>query len=1114
MAEITYGGFTFTTAASGTLLINGGSIDGPLALTYVDEISPASFKSVASSPRVPESAKAAVIALGNNYQDISTQMQAANKAEYDAAHPPAPTQDTVANKFVGTDPNVAQSKATDPANQLNDSEKANLQGSNNKPGETGGTSNSDEGAVADKTKYGTDIRSAIQNQAGPGVTIGEVKITVDPSPDSKITYHGPFDNPLHDYSSYTYGLSLHMLSTDDYNKIIENQKYTPNRVIIASAGRYDGVETIDNGKSSTTGSFARAKYFDVDFYFENLNIRTVIGLNEHSRATNAVDLSFNIIEPYGVTLFNRILKLTNDINPDNENYLEQPYLLQIDFFGIDPTGEIVGIIPDQTKRIPIRILKFDIKVSNKGAEYSIQAAPYNHSAFDVASVSTPAHIEVVAGTVATFFQSNEADIAATKAQANQQRELQQSQTLRVNTSTYNGLSGGVIGPDGQITYVNTSQLSASSQAAAAAIATGDPIYRVKSYGSALNAWQLQATDTNKQDIADRYYFNFDPEIAKSDFNLNGKLGPKDTPMTDVGNTAAHRKGNTGIEMLAMDYKTKRFPINIGTSVEQVINFVIRNSTYITNQMIVPEEIGNDPTAYVNKREQFKDKPLKWYKIVPTIKLLKFDKIRKQWGREITYNVIPYEVYNTKISVAPQGTYNDPLKIYNYIYTGENVDVLDFNIEFNALYYTAVTAYRGYISATTGMPIDEEDKIKNPQTYDGVANAPNAIMPMKEKAQTYDARARASMGGDTPATAAAVDTEQSLYTTAGADMLQAALKIIGDPMYIKQDDIFYPPDIFGSTLGPMNSNNGDPRLIANGSLRMDNRELYIQVNYKTPSDIDESTGLMKFDDNYLQSLFSGMYKVLSVDSSFSGGQFVQSLQTVRLPRQASLDNGSKNSKETNQRNVDSKQSPGVAGIVPPAPIPSLLISGATGDQKAPNSAPVQDAAPPTTTVEQAKLAEVNNTADTKPISANTEPQAVPPPPAPPAPLPAGVTQDPVSGNYIYKGVQIPANRDGLAASMTAIDNNTTTSYNYVDPVSGTVQTRTIDGAALNAAYSPSGQLKSTAEAAQFNVDHVQKILASNPTAYGTVAQGQQVLAARQATADAAAAAYKASLPSGS
>lgn len=792
---------------------------------------------------------------------------------------------------------------------------------------------------------------------------------IDTNPDSKIDFNGPIENPLHSYPSWTYGISLHMLTKDDYNNIVQNQNYVANRVIIASAGRYNN--------TPGPNQFIRAPHFDVDFYFENLNLSTVIGLNDHSRATNAISISFDIIEPYGITLLNRILKLTNEINPESENYLDQPYLLQIDFFGIDDTGEIVGVIPNQTKKIPIRILKFDVKVSNKGAEYSVQAAPYNHSAYDIGTVSTPAHFEVVAGTVATFFQSNEAEIAAIRASAQEQRETQESTGIR--NATANGLSGGVIGPDGQITYVNSTLLSPATRAAAAAVATGDPVYRVKSYGSAINAWQNELKNTVKVEYADKYYFNFDPEIAKSDFNLNGKLGPKDTPMVDAANTKAHRQGNTGIEILALDYKTRVFSINAGTSIEQVINYVIRNSSYITDQMVVPEEIGNDPQAYVDKKSKYRNLPLKWYKIVPTIRLLEFDKIRKTWAREITYNVVPYEVYNTKLAIAPQGVWTDPLKEYNYIYTGKNVDVIDFQIEFNALYYTAVTAYRGYISATSGMPIDEEQKVNNPQTYDGVENAPNAIMPMKEKPQTLDARARATGGDNTATKAAAVDVEQSLYTSAGADMLQAKLKIIGDPMYIKQDDIFYPPEIplAGSTTA-QNNTIGDPRLIANGSLKMDNREVYIQVSYRTPSDIDESTGLMKFDNNYLKSLFSGMYRVLTVDSTFSNGQFIQTLQTVRLPRQTSLDNGNKNSSKINERNVDGNQVPGAAAIIPPENIsPYTNGNGTTGDDVAPGNNPVIETAESVTNPEQIDLAQTNQTAPTQNIDTNNEPQLVAP-----------------------------------------------------------------------------------------------------------------------------------------
>jgi len=898
-----------------------------------------------------------------------------------------PTEDTAFNKLAttGEAPNFSGGYYGDATFEsgggyepVTDEERALI--GNRVPGQSAVTNNYDLGptysttnetAVADAPAFGPNAKyynfsEMTPEQISATGTLGGTPYDV--SPDARIDFKGPIINPLHNYASYTYGISLHMLTVEEYNQIVEKQTYTPNRVIIASAGRY-------NNTPGPT-QFIRAPYFDEDFYFENLDLQTVIGLNDHSRATNAVNINFSIIEPYGVTLFNRILRLTKEINPSGENYLEQPYLLQIDFFGIDDTGEITGVIPNQTKKIPIRLLKFDIKVSNKGAEYSMQAAPYNHSAYDLSTVTTPAHFEIVAGSVAAFFQSNEAEIAAIQASATQQRELRQNTGLRRNT----GADGGYIGVDGQITYVSSSLLSPETQSALAATATGDPVYRVKSYGSAINAWQNELKNKNKIDYADTYHFNFHPDIGESKFDLTGKYSAKNAPMTGVEQAKDARKSNiSNIEVLALDYNTQIFSINAGTSLEMVLNYIIRNSNYIQDQLVIPEDAGSNPEAYQEKKKANATKPLRWFKIIPTVKLdpTKFDKVRKVWARDITYHIIPYEVYNTKISVAPQGTWNDPLKEYNYIYTGKNIDVLDFQIEFNALYYTATTAYRDNLAGIGGLPSDEVDKTTNVDSYSGIDDNANAIMPIREKPQTLDARQRATGGNDTAKSVAAVDVYESLYTTAGGDMLQAKLKIIGDPQYIKQDDIFYSPiaTATDSTLLPT----ADPRLIANGSLHMDNREVYIRINYKSPSDIDESTGLMKFDNNFNQSVFSGMYRVLSVNNTFSGGQFIQTLETVRLPRQKSLIKDGQTSDKVNQRTVDQ---PGITYNPPIAgtDYPSNLVSnksGTTGDDRASGNNPVQDVADPVTDADQISLASVANSAPEQTITDQNELQAVVP-----------------------------------------------------------------------------------------------------------------------------------------
>ena len=893
-----------------------------------------------------------------------------------------PTQDTAQASIANQNPTGAATAAVDSANQLTTQEQVNLAAPNYNAVQVGGYDpNSDyytgggytPPAAEPAAPQSPTTVTTSTSSTGDTVTTTQTGSTLNISggapnsvtPDVQST--GPIPNPLHDYPSYTYGLSLHMLTIDEYNAIVQQQSYTPNRVLIASAGRYNGVESISGGASSQGGispnapTFVRAKYFDVDFYFENLNMKTIIGTNDHSRATNAIDLSFNIIEPYGITLFNRIVTLCADLRLDN--YLETPYLLQIDFYASNDAGEIVGVIPNQTKRIPIQLIKFDIKVTSKGAEYAIQAVPYNHSAFNLSTVSTPANFEVLAGSVASFFTSEQTEAYVDDGKS-QRAQFEDTENAKINSNgTFIGRTGEV---GGSILMSNPGQKASS---------TGkDPIYRVKSYGTAINAWHADLKKNNKVQFPDVYRFNFHPDIGTANFKLSGKLAPKDTAMANVNDTISIRQGNTGKEVGALNYDTRIFSINAGTSLEQVLNYVIRNSSYIQDQLVIPEEFTSDAELEQAKLKN-QNLPLKWFKIIPTLQLdpRGYDKIRKVWARTITYNVIPYEIYNTKVDVAPQGTWNDPLKVYNYYYTGLNTDIIDVNIDFNALYYTSLTAYRNNLATLTGQPYDEQQNTDNAQGYDGITDDPNILTPIKQKPEVFNAKARATGAETSTRAAASVDTEQSLYTTAGGDMLQLSMKIVGDPQFIKQDDTFYAPTTsLDPTKPPLPSQ--DSRLIADGSMHMDSREVYVRVSYMNPSDIDEATGMMYYDPRFQQSLFSGMYKVLSVDSTFTGGKFEQTLELIRLPRQAKFDASTSANPRNNARTVAGSSVPGVAAITPDYSIgPNFstpTTAGSTGDVTAPGSTPVADQTAIPATPDSVNLADVVNTAPSQSITDQT------------------------------------------------------------------------------------------------------------------------------------------------
>jgi hypothetical protein len=245
------------------------------------------------------------------------------------------------------------------------------------------------------------------------------------------------------------------------------------------------------------------------------------------------------------------------------------------------------------------------------------------------------------------------------------------------------------------------------------------------------------------------------------------------------------------------------------------------------------------------------------------------------------------------------------------------------------------------------------------------------MPMVMKPQVYNARARATGGSISSKDVAVADLEDSLMTLSAADMLSVSLKILGDPQFLKQDDCFYTP--LTTTSIPTN----DPRLTGNGSLRTDYGEIYVLLTFRTPTDIDENTGLMKFSQNYRTSVFSGIYKVLTVQSEFRSGQFTQTLNLIRLPNQSEYDyvNQPQNSNDQRLNDLDPNTTaplntnPLVQNVPPPAP--SQLISEVASQQ--PAQSLFTNQTPPLLDSAQQLLINVNNTAPTELIDASNQPE---------------------------------------------------------------------------------------------------------------------------------------------
>jgi hypothetical protein len=131
-----------------------------------------------------------------------------------------------------------------------------------------------------------------------------------------------------------------------------------------------------------------------------------------------------------------------------------------------------------------------------------------------------------------------------------------------------------------------------------------------------------------------------------------------------------------------------------------------------------------------------------------------------------------------------------------------------------------------------------------------------------------------------------------------DMVTFDMEILGDPAFIKQDDILWKSD------DPID---GPNPFTPNGSIKQDTGEMFIRLTFNVHDDINHENGLRYEGRNIpnstfnSKSVFNGYYKVLQLDSTFRDGQFTQNLVVARSPVQ-SVEEDLKSQNETQSSGI--------------------------------------------------------------------------------------------------------------------------------------------------------------------------------------------------------------------
>ena len=264
------------------------------------------------------------------------------------------------------------------------------------------------------------------------------------------------------------------------------------------------------------------------------------------------------------------------------------------------------------------------------------------------------------------------------------------------------------GSEYAIEGVNMGDLAFSNQAADLKKVEAIPATTVGDFFDELKLrLEKQQIDSSVPDKGDEYFFYIDEKF------INERI------IVDDQESAPQR---SGLFEISDDKKTITF--NQNTSIDRVVDSILSMTKYFQKKgtgMKDPDE-DNEPTE--NKDNIILSG---LWRVISDVELLGYNKARGDYNRRYKYLIVEYEKGTNKFPVKNEVETEEIVsvirrrkrlkKLYNYVYTGENDQVLDFDVNFNFNWYATLPYNAGLFASG-----DETD---NPSTSTNVAQVSQA-----------------------------------------------------------------------------------------------------------------------------------------------------------------------------------------------------------------------------------------------------------------------------------------------------------------------------------------------------------------------------------------------------
>ena len=597
-------------------------------------------------------------------------------------------------------------------------------------------------------------------------------------------------------------------------------------------------------------------YGKFDFFIDDLVLKSQIGFQDGENS-NVGDVSFKITEPYSMGMF-LIACQQLAYEQGHDTWQEAPYILSIEFRGNTENGQMVSI-PKTARYIPIRLTDIDFTVTDKGSVYQVQADPWNASALTDATSNLTADVTIAGATVQQLLQSGPKSL---------QVALNKRQKLLVDAGVIDVADEYLILFPQNLSSESTSSAFGDSENFAPASGSTD-IASTSSIEKSLKVSRKSSNNNLQQDGLQvneigSALLDFDKDSATRDAVPAGK----DSEVYD-NKSGTFFKGKLTTEPGSSDFKFAQ-----DSDITNAINQVVLKSTYIKKTF-----------ATVNlTKEGYRN----WWRIDAQVYNVGPTRPNTNTKPKLfVYRVVPYNVHSSRMMPAGKRAPGyDQLKLqvvkeYNYIYTGANTDVIKFEIKYNTGFSYEMAAdglqrtQDSVKETTTGGSKDAEKEVINPLSP-GQIPGPGTTSTVVKFIKTLTGTDKGGGGSaDSQATRAARLFHDAVTNTQSA-MMDLEMEIIGDPYYIAQSG----QGNYTASSTQFTNLNDD------GSINYQNGEVDIIVNFRTPVDINQTSGLYNFGSSASAPLsqWSGLYAVTDVTSTFRDGQFKQTLNGMRRPLQ--------------------------------------------------------------------------------------------------------------------------------------------------------------------------------------------------------------------------------------